>query len=315
MILITGGMGFIGIRTARVLAALDDVVISYNRSVRSEEELQALIGARVETVRLDVSSPYSVGRAVAQFRPSSIIHLAVPALGAMQPAEESLANVHGLLNILEAAWAAGISRVSLASSLAVYAGLTGGPFTEDRPLPVNSPSATSAMKKAEEVLALHHADRSGLDLRLLRIGITYGPLYHSLANQVSRLTHLAVRGRLPDGLSSGWTPQQLLGGMDLVHVDDCASAIAAIHLAASTTHRIYNVGGGASVSADALIEAVEAAVPGAALPDELRHTGTRENADHYMDITRARDEFGIVPKYDVKSGVLQYADWLRGHDL
>ena len=223
MILITGGMGFIGIRTARALAGRDDVVLGYHRSVRSQEELQSLIPAKVETVRLDVTSPYSVARAMAQFRPDSIIHLAVPHLGVMPPAEESLANVQGLMNILEAACSAGAERVSLASSVAVYAGLTGGPFAEDRALPVESSSPTSAMKKAEEVLALHHADRTGLDLRVLRIGVTYGPLYHTMANLVSKLTHLAVRGKLPGELSSGWTEQRL-GGMDLIHVDDCAGA-------------------------------------------------------------------------------------------
>jgi nucleoside-diphosphate-sugar epimerase len=171
------------------------------------------------------------------------------------------------------------------------------------------------MKKAEEILALHHADRSGLDVRLLRIGITYGPLYHTMANPVSRLTHLAVRGSLPAGKSVTWTPQQLLGGLDLIHVHDCARAIATIHQAPATTHRIYNVGGGASVSADELLAAVDAAVPGAVLPAELRHTGTRENANGYMDIGRARQEFGITPQYDITAGVQQYAGWLRDHEL
>lgn len=314
MILITGGMGFIGIQTARALADRDDIVLGYHRSIRSQQELQSLIQAKVETVRLDVASPYSVNRAVAQFRPTSIIHLAVPLLGAMPPAEESLTNVQGLLNVLEAACSGGVERVSLASSVAVYAGLTGGPFAEDRALPVNSSSATSAMKKAEEMLAMHYADRTGLDLRMLRIGQTYGPLYHTMANMVSRLTHLAVRGKLRDGLASGWTAQQL-GGMDLIHVEDCASAIGAIHSAAETKHRIYNVGGGASVSAGELVAAVEAAVPGVALPDELRQPGTGEHADGYMDITRARDELGVVPRYDIRSGVAQYAGWLREHEL
>lgn len=314
MILITGGMGFIGIQTARALAGRDDVVLGYYRSVRSLEELQSLIQAKVQTVRLDVASPYSVTRAVAQFRPSGIIHLAVPHLGAMPPAEEALASVQGLMNVLEAACSAGVERVSVASSVAVYAGLSGGPFAEDHALPVNSLSPTSAMKKAEEVLALHYADRTGLDLRLLRIGGTYGPLYHTMANMVSRLTHLAVRGTLPERLSGGWTAQQL-GGMDLIHVEDCASAIAAIHSAGTARHRIYNVGGGASVSAGELVAAVEAAVPGAVLPDELRQSGTGEHADGYMDITRARDEFGVVPRYDIASGVRQYAGWLREHEL
>ncbi|GIH17774.1 CDP-paratose 2-epimerase [Rugosimonospora africana] len=313
--MITGGMGFIGISTARELARTDEVVLGYNRTLRSPGELRALIGAKVATVQLDVVNPYSIPRALAEYRPASIVHLAVPALGAMPPAEESLANVQGLMNVLESAHNAGIERVSVASSLAVYAGLDGGPFAEDRALPVESSSATSAMKKAEEILALHYADRTGMDLRLLRIGLTYGPLYHSLANAVGRLTHLAVRGALPDGKSVTWTPQQLLGGMDLCHVDDCARAVATIHRAEHTAHRIYNVSGGTSVSADTLFSAVAAAVPGAVLPDELRHTGTRENADGYLDISRARDEFGIVPRYDIEAGIRQYAGWLRDHDL
>ncbi len=315
MILITGGMGFIGIQTARALAGTDELVLGYNRTLRAPDELEALIGAKVATVRLDVSSPCSLPRALAEFQPKSIVHLAVPGLGAMPPAEETLTNVQGLMNVLEAARCAGMDRVTVASSLAVYGGLAGGPFTEDCGLPVDSTSSTGAMKKAEEILALHHADRSGLDVRLLRVGITYGPLYHTMANPVSRLTHLAVRGSLPAGKSVTWTPQQLLGGLDLIHVHDCARAIATIHQAQATAHRIYNVGGGASVSADELLAAVDAAAGGAVLPAELRHTGTRENANGYMDIGRARQEFGITPQYDITAGVQQYAGWLRDHEL
>lgn len=315
MILITGGMGFIGIHTAHELAEHDDVVLGYNRTVRGPDELRALVGEKVSTVRLDIGNPYSVARAIAKHRPSSIVHLAVPGLGAMAPAEETLANIQGLVNVLESAHTAGVERVSVASSLAVYAGLDGGPFDEERALPVASRSATSAMKKAEEILALHYADRTGLDVRLLRIGIIYGPLYHTLANPAGRLTHLAVRGSLPQGRSVTWSPEQLLGGLDLCHVYDCARAISEIHLASSTAHRIYNVGGGASVSADELLAAVESAVPDAVLPDELRDTGTSENADSSMDISRAREEFGLHPRYDIASGIRQYAGWLRDHDV
>jgi UDP-glucose 4-epimerase len=315
MILITGGMGFIGMHVAKALASEDDVVITYNRSLRGEAELRALVGAPVGTVQLDVANPYSMARALAQHRPSSIVHLAVPGLGAMPPAEESLVNVQGLMNVLELAHSAGIERVTVASSLAVYSGLSGGPYREDRDLPVNSPTATSAMKKTEEILALHFADRTGLDLRLARIGVTYGPLYHTLANPAGRLTHLAVKKSLPSNRSVSWSPAQLLGGMDLIHVSDCARAIAVLHQAPTTRHRVYNVGGGTSVSADDLLAAVQAAVPDAALPDELRDTGIRENSDGFMDISRARAEFGIEPKHDIASGVAQYADWLRDHDL
>jgi nucleoside-diphosphate-sugar epimerase len=51
------------------------------------------------------------------------------------------------------------------------------------------------------------------------------------------------------------------------------------------------------------------------LPDDLRRAGENHDADGYMDITRAREEFGVVPAYDIRSGVRQYAGWLREHEL
>jgi Nucleoside-diphosphate-sugar epimerases len=314
MILVTGGMGFIGIHVARELAAHDDVVVGYNRTKRDPAEMERLIGAKVLTQHVDVASPYSLARAVATHHPTGIVHLAVPALGAMPPAEETLTNVTGLVNVLEAASVGGVERVSIASSLAVYAGLDTGPFREDRDLPVTSTSATSAMKKAEEILALHFADRTGLDLLLLRIGIVYGPLYQTLANPAGRLTYLAVKGELPRGAAASWSPAQLLGGLDLCYVEDCARAIATIHRARSTQHRIYNVGGGRTVAADELLNAVERAVPGAALPGELRHTGALERSDGHMDISRARDELGVEPRFGIEEAIAEYAAWLRDHD-
>lgn len=315
MILITGAMGFIGIHVARELAKTTDVVLGYNRTRRSPEELEALVGAPVHTEHIDVSSPYSLARAVGKHRPEGIVHLAVPALAAVPPAEEAMANISGLVNVLEAAHVGGVQRVSVASSLAVYAGLRGGPFHEDLDLPVTSTSATSAMKKAEEVLALHYGDRTGQDVVLLRIGIIYGPLYSTLANLAGRLTYLAVKGSLPPGRSTTWTVEQLAGGLDLCHVEDGARAIAGLHCAASTQHRIYNVGGGRAVSTQDVVEAVSSAVPGAVLPDEVYNTGALERPEAHMDISRAREEFGITPRLSLEEGIRSYADWLRAHDL
>lgn len=315
MILVTGGMGFIGVHVARELARTDDVALGYNRTLRTDDELEILVGAKVPTVRLDVTNPYSVARALHAHRPTSIVHLAVPALGAMPPAEESLANVTGLVNLLEAADVYGVDRVTIASSLTVYAGVTEAPFTEDAPLPVVSRSATGAMKKAEEILALHYADRTGLDVVILRIGVVYGPLYHTLANPVSRLTHLAVKGMLPRSNSPAWTAEQLSGGLDLCHVHDCARQVAAVHRAPAHQHAIYNVGGGRSVSAGELVEAVEAAVPGTAIPDEWRPADAAPSNRSHMDISRLTGEFGVRPELDLRAGVSQYASWLQDHDL
>lgn len=314
MILITGGMGFIGMHVARELADEDEVVLGYNRTVRRPEEMTELVGRVVPTVQIDVTSPYSVARAVAECRPRSIVHLAVPALGAMTPAEEALTNVTGLVNVLEAARTMGVARVSLASSLAVYAGLDGGPFREVQHLPAESTTATGAMKKMQELLALHYADRTGLDVLLLRVAVIYGPLYSTLANLAGRLTHLAVRGRLPERIAGPWTTSQL-PALDLCYVRDCAAAIRAVHTAERPAHRIYNIGAGRTVTAAELLDGVAKAKPDAILPDELRDGGAPPAGEWHMDISRLRDEFSWTPRFSVEDGIRDYADWLADHAL
>jgi len=315
MILITGAMGFIGLEVASQLAVEGEkLLLGYNRTRPADADLPAVLSA-MPAERIDVASPYAVTRAVRTHDVESIVHLAVPGLGALPVAEETSTAVGGLVNVLEAAHASGVRRVTVASSLAVYAGLEDGPFREDRDLPVHSPSATSAMKKAEEILALHYADRTGLDVVLLRIAVIYGPRYHTLANLAGRLVHQAVRGGLPANRVRPWTNEQLGGGLDLCYVTDCARAIARIHTAPTTQHRIYNVGAGRPpVGARELVAAVREVVPEADLPD-LPACAAPIGADRYMDTTRVRDEFGLVPQFSVTDGVRDYVAWLRDHEL
>lgn len=315
MILITGAMGFIGLQVAQQLAIHDDLLLAYNRTRLDDDELAAAVGRRVWTAKVDVTNPYSVSRAITRHGVTGIVHLAVPALGQLEPAEEALTNVTGLMNVLEGAHVGEVTRVSLASSVAVYAGLDTGPFHEDRPLPVHSPNPTSAMKKAEEVLALHYADRTGLDLQVLRIGVIYGPRYRTVANLAGRLVHQAVRGGLPEGRATPWTTKGLPGSLDLCYVTDCAQIIAGLHTARQPRHRIYNVGAGRAVTPADLIDAVHAAVPGAALPDELRDTPPSPVENPYMDVSRARDELGLAAKHTLDDGIAEYAAWLADHEL
>src|SRR5205823_5570607 len=85
-------------------------------------------------------------------RVESIVHLAVPGLGALRPAEEYRVNMIGLLNVFEAARALSMRRVTVASSVSVYGSLPNGPFHESDALPITSTNPTEAYKKAWEIL-------------------------------------------------------------------------------------------------------------------------------------------------------------------
>jgi len=114
------------------------------------------------------------------------VHLADPGLGAILAAEEFRINMLGLINILEAGRISRVSRISVASSIVVHAGLSAGPYREDQPLRVASSSPTEAFKKASETLALHYSQRTKTEVIALRISAIWGPLYHSMFNLPSR---------------------------------------------------------------------------------------------------------------------------------
>ncbi len=312
MILVTGGMGFIGLHTARALLdAGETVVLTRFRTWRLPDFLQDELGGRLRVEAVDLASGWAVLDVLRRHAVTGVVHLATPGLGP-GPAQEYGSAMDGLLNVLEAARQHGVGRVSLASSLAVYAGAGGGPWREDRLLPVESNSHTAATKKAMEILGLHFADRAGLDVRVLRLAAIYGPLYHSMANLPSRLCHAAVAGREPDLETVRVGTPYAEDTADLCYVRDCAAAICLLHRAATLRHRVYNVGAGRAVTNGAIAEAVGRTVPGTAvtLPS---HEPDPAAAGAHMDISRLREETGYAPSYDVVSGVADYVQWLRAH--
>src|SRR6266498_1203286 len=155
MILITGGLGFIGLHTAgRFLDVGEQVVLTQYRVRREPDFIKAAIGKHAFIETLDVTSAHDVIEIVRRHKVTGIVHLAVPGLGALSAAEDYRVNVIGFLNILEAARLYDVRRVSLASSVAVYASLPEGPFREEALLFLHSAKPTETFKKALEILGL-----------------------------------------------------------------------------------------------------------------------------------------------------------------
>ena len=311
MQLITGGMGFIGLHTAR--AFLDEgesVVVSRYRQTRRPSFMEGEWDRRLFAEPLDLTNRREAIDIVEKHQVTGIIHLVVPALAAHSQAEEFEVNMMGLLNILEAARIGGVKRVAIASSVAVYAGLKEGPFTEDMNLPVASGNPTEAYKKSFEVLASHYADKAGLAIHFLRIGGVCGPLYHSLSNLPSRLVHAAHRV-VPGPLPAKRRPDPHAGDpTDACYVKDCASAIQMLQAAPELGHRIYNLSSGIAATAGDFVDAVKARLPDAEA-DLAPGRGPRGRENARMDISRLVAATGFKPDYDAVAGIADYVDWLQ----
>jgi UDP-glucose 4-epimerase len=312
MILVTGGMGFIGLHVVRsLLDEGEDVVVTWNRSWRVPEFWQDDLGKRVIAERVDVANSHEVTAVAMKHRVDGIVHLVAPPLAASSPPADYAVNMQGLINVIEAARIAGVRRLTYVSSSTVYQGLEEGPYREDSLLPLESRNATEAYKKAGEVLLLHYADRVGLSTVTVRPRQVYGPMYYSMSNLPSRLCHAAVNGSLPDYGPAG-APYAGDSG-DFTSVKDCAQVVTLVHQAESPRHRVYNAGGGRAFEMQELADAVLKAVPDARIELRAGASAAGSPRDNYLDLTRVKDEFGWTPRFPVEVGIPDYIDWLRTH--
>jgi UDP-glucose 4-epimerase len=323
MILITGGMGFIGLHAARRFLDNGEQVVLTQFHVRREPEfIKEELGKRAHVETVDVNNGEALLDVARRYRVTGILHLAVPGLGALGPMDDFRTNLYGLVNVLDAAQQAGVKRICLASSIAAYASLPAGPFREDTYLPVPSTNPTEAFKKAWDILAWHFAERTGLDVVSLRMSGIFGPLYHSMANLPSRVCHAAVRGSapapagaeapLPGAGPPGAPAPYEEDEQDLCYVKDCATGIQLVQMADKLQHRIYNIGAGRAVKNRDVLAAARKVVPGAEFATQPgRSPRARENP--YLEITRIHDELGYQPQYDIDRAVADYIGWLRDH--
>ena len=314
MILIVGGMGFIGLNTAvRLVDVGEKVIITQHSAHRLPDLLQDKIGRHVITARLDVTNVYEVFDVVRRHQVDSIINLMAPPARSVSTQADYHLYTAGLQNVLEAARVFGLRRASLGSSVAVYNGLLAGPFREDVGLPVHSPTQVSAFKKAMEIHAHYYATQAKLDVVALRIASVYGPLYYSMHNPISRLCHAAVKHVDPDFTDR---PDRKLcqdDEADWTHVRDVARGIQMLHMAPALSHRVYNIGSGRATSNRDIVDAVRRAAPHANC-DVLKPGRTAGNARNpATDLSRIKVDVGYEPEHTLETGIAAYVEWLRAH--
>jgi UDP-glucose 4-epimerase len=216
----------------------------------------------------------------------------------------------GLQNVLEAARTFGLRRVSLGSSVAVYGGIPAGPYREDAPLPVSSPTQVSAFKKGMEMHAHFYAAQATLDVVALRIGSIYGPLYYSMHNPISRMCHGAARNIEPDFSDRADGKIFEDDQADWTYVKDVARGIQQVHMAPNLAHRVYNIASGRASSNRDAFEAVRKTVPGARCSALKPGKSPGGSTNPATDLSRAA-EVGYRPEHTLETGIAAYIDWLR----
>ncbi|HET7011934.1 MAG TPA: SDR family oxidoreductase [Anaerolineales bacterium] len=301
--LVTGGAGFIGSHVVHALEAGGaSVRVLDNLSTGSRANLE---GSSAELVIGDITDGAIVAGAVDGV--DVVFHLAamisVPA-SMQDPRSCYQTNVIGSLNLLEAARKAGVRRVVLSSSCAVY-GDSPGPSAETDPPDPRSPYAAS--KVAMEDLGRLYTSAFGLSSVSLRYFNVYGPRQSpssAYAAVIPAFIQALLKGRPPlvhgDGSQS----------RDFVYVEDVAQANLLAACLQAGGPPVVNIGTGRSQTILELANLLHRLLPG-----EAPVFGPARAGDLHAscsDTRLAQEALGFRPTTAMERGLQRTVEWMRG---
>ncbi len=304
-VLVTGGAGFIGSHLCSALCQRGDRVrVIDNLSSGKKENLGNL---PVEFVEGDIRDRAVVDAAMAGIE--VVFHQAafvsVP-LSMEDPTSCFDINQRGTETILESARHAGVRRVVLASSAAVYGDSDQIPLREDGALYPLSPYAVS--KRVTEIYAEMYTRSFGLDVVALRYFNVYGPRQRPDSMYAAAVPIFARR------LMDGQTVSIYGDGLqtrDLVYVGDVVKANLAAANHPAAPGQVFNVSSGAEITINALVDELLSNFPQASLPAYF----PARQGDIYRslgDPTKAAEMLGFTTDTSLKEGLKAVVDWMRG---
>jgi UDP-glucose 4-epimerase len=305
-VLITGGAGLVGSTITDQLLADDvgHVVVldSFGRGT-AENLGPALASGRVTVVDGDIRDRSVVARALDGV--DVVFHQA--ALRLTKCAEDPRAAlevmVDGTFNLLEAAVAANVKKVVMASSASVY-GMAGTfPTPEDHHAYDNRTFYGAAKAFGEGMLRSFH-QMYGLDYVALRYFNVYGP------RMDVRSRHTEVMVQWMERIAAGRPPLILGDGttMDFVYIDDVARANV-LAARAAVTDEVFNVGTGVETSLGELADAL-LSVMGSELRPEYGPARAVNGVPRRLgDTGKAEALLGFRADVGLEEGLRRLVDW------
>lgn len=305
-VLVTGGAGFIGSHLVEeLLKRGDSVRVLDNFSSGRRENLKPW-EKDVEVMEGDLREAARVAQAVAGVE--WVFHLAAfisVSQSMVEPETCFSVNVGGTAGLLEACRQAGVGKVVLSSSTAVYGDTQVFPTTEDAPLEPLSPYATS--KQVNELYADLYTRVFDLPVAVLRYFNVYGPRQRPdspYAAVIPIFVDLMVQGKALTVYGDGNQSRDFIFVKDVVRANLLAAA-------SQKAGEACNICSGRETRLLDLLEELselyakqpevrfEAARPG----DIFRSLGSAE---------KAREMYGFQAQTDLAEGLAETVRWMEG---
>jgi UDP-glucose 4-epimerase len=319
MILIIGGLGFVGTNTARALLDLgEDCVLTQHRNGHVPAFLRDYVGKRIFIEPLDVRDSEALLALGNSYTFTGIVHLATGGapIGNPTSAVELVKDVQDTLTTIAAVVQAGhewdVRRVTIASAPVVYNGISGLPWRDDQPLSMTAAFSMEVAKKCGEIVSSYLALHMQVDCVEMRLAAMYGPNYDPARSSLAgRLVHAAVKGTKPDlgGLRFGSIYAD--DGGDLCYIKDAARGIALLQTTDKISQPVYNISSGQPTSNLQVVDAIQRVIPSFKTELPVGHMPGTLAEPWYFDIGRLREDTGYAPRFTIEAGIADYIGWLR----
>lgn len=286
---VTGGSGFIGRYLLAELGNLGYRTVSIGRGPSADRVTDYSLDSLSEALEgVDAVVHLAGRRMLREDAPNDLTPFVEP-------------NILAVASLAKAAKACGVSRIVFASTIGVYLGGGGSPFSESQLVcPVN---AYGLSKLSAEAYLEMWARNTNISVITLRLAAVYGygergtPVLMKFINQ-------AIAGETLRVLGNPTYP------IDQLYIKDAVSAfLAALKFAEAAG--TFNIGGGCSWRLEEIARTVNAV---------FDNSENIEIADKpylalpvaHMNITKAETELRWTPRFDLRAGLQDFKSTLAG---
>jgi len=327
-VLLVGGAGFIGHHLAlRLKQQGSDVAVYDGLQVNNlgyltsvyhsapnapiyidfiNERLELLHRQNIKIVVGDARDYHAVSRAVSEYRPTAIVHLAAVAHANRSNKDPFSTFDHSLRtleNVLDANRGMNARFIYLSSSM-VYGDFHGSAAKEDQqcsPLGIYG-----SLKLAGELMVKSYNQVFGCEFVIIRPSALYGE------RCVSRRVGQAF-------IESAFTTGQLTvngdgtDALDFTYIDDLVSGLLLAISEQRATGEIFNLTYGAARSINDLASIVKSYFPTVTVTYQPKDALMPERGT--LSIDKAKSILGYAPKFSIEDGFRRYVEWYKGIDM
>src|SRR5580704_2388454 len=270
---------------------------------------QGLIG-RIATISGDLECLPTMQRAIAEYSPHTVFHLAAQPLvqvAKRDPVGTLRTNVMGTWNVMEACRLSGGSNVVVASSDKAYGASENLPYLETHPLQGRYPYDVS--KSCTDLISQMYAATYGLRTAIARCGNLFGGGDLNFSRTIPGVVKATLDGEPFVIRSDGKFVR------DFLYVKDAAECYLTLgELLAedsAVSGEAFNFSLGERLTVLDIVHMTLRIMGRTDLQPVIQNIASSEIREQYLDASKARERLGWRPRYGMEEAIRETVDWYR----